>query len=91
MISKQIKLQNVIIDKLCPPTCLHLSSQTLEEMKQFDQQQNNPNPYLWMDEQFKLNELEAAIASSKNPPPQGLIKLITQSFVPFPSAHARCY
>jgi len=41
-----VKLQNVIIDKLCPPTCLHLSSQTLEEMKQFDQQQNNPNPYL---------------------------------------------
>jgi len=61
--NETVKLQNIIIDKLCPPSCLHLSYQTLEEMKESDQQKNNP--HLWMDEQFKINELEAAIASSK--------------------------
>jgi len=35
------ELQNKIIDKLCPPSCLHLGSQSLEEMKASDQQQNN--------------------------------------------------
>jgi len=62
--NETIKLQNTIIDKLCPPSCLHLNYRTLEEMKVSDQQQNNP--HLWMDEQFRMDELEAAIASSKS-------------------------
>jgi len=42
-------------------------------MKASDQQQNNS--YLWMEEQFKINELEAAIASSKKVSAPGLDRI----------------
>jgi len=68
-----VKLQNIIIDNLCLPSYLHLNYRTVEEMKASDQQQNNP--HLWMDEQFKIDELEAAIASSKRFSTPGLDRI----------------
>jgi len=68
-----VELQKVIIDKLSPSSCLHLSSQPLEEMKTMDLQRNNS--HLWMDEQFKIEELDAAIASSKRTSAPGLDRI----------------
>jgi len=75
----EVELQDLIMDKLCPPSCLGFPAQSLEEMKASDQL--NDSTHLWTDDPFTICELETAIASSrKNSAP---IELTTQSFVLF--------
>jgi len=64
--------QNVLLSKLCPPSCLHLCSLPLHILKSQDSPQS---PYSWMDDPFTSSEFESAIKVSKRNSSPGLDRL----------------
>jgi len=70
--SAQSESQSLLLSKLCPPSCLHISFPPLEELKLLD---SPTSPSAWMDDPFSLAELDASINSSKRKSSPGLDRI----------------
>jgi len=57
-----VESQDLLLQKLCPPSCLHKFFSPLRPLKALD---SSDSPFSWMDNPFSLRELEAAIDFSK--------------------------
>jgi len=67
--SSLLDSQNTLLNKLCPPSCLHLCSLPLHILNSQDSLQSL---FSWMDDSFILHELESAINFSKRNSSPGL-------------------
>jgi len=64
--------QNNLLNKLCPPSCLHFCPIPLHNLKLQDSPQS---PFSWLDDPFTLHEFESAINHSKRNSSPGLDRL----------------
>jgi len=55
--------KELALNKLCPPSCLHLPYPSLETLTREDRQ--FPSQHGWMDDPFSLQELDMSIASCR--------------------------
>jgi len=55
--------RELALNKLCPPSCLHLPYPSLETLMREDRQ--SPPQHGWMDDPFSLQELDMSIATCK--------------------------
>jgi len=67
--SSLLQSQNSLLNKLCPPSCLHSCSIPLHILKAQDP---SDSPLSWLDDSFTLHELESAIHSFKRNSSPGL-------------------
>jgi len=63
----------MIVDRLCPPSCLFPPTQSLREMEMLDRRSDDE--YFWMDNPFEISKLEAAIDSSSGDSAPGLDRI----------------
>jgi len=61
--------QDLLLSKLCPPSCLHSNFPSLESLKRSD---SPSSPYAWIDQPFSMRELISAIRSSRKRSAPGL-------------------
>jgi len=62
--------QDLLLNKLCPPSCLHCPYSPLEDLIQEDVLSSSP--HIWLDSPFTQDELDAAIESCDKSSAPGL-------------------
>jgi len=75
--------QDLMLSKLCPPSCLHCPFSSLEHLIQEDL--SSSSPHVWLDNPFTQAELDLAIDSCGNNSAPGLDQFDYQVIRTLPS------
>jgi len=70
--TSRVESQNLLLSKLCPPSCLHSFFPPLDELNSLD---SSTSPFIWIDDPFTITELDASIDSSKRKSSPGLDRI----------------